>query len=182
MTLQSHLIALVVKVSSICVDLTTIWAGPFYKRSASLRSLCQHIYTSMVMGYHILIILDIFMAKGMCQRRDFPPSTTQPNAGSGKDIPEGGKGESERRGCWLPELREQGFVTAGLQLQLVCCAQVPSLVIPNLCSRSEPIRGEWRADALMRQHRVSPRELRRFGDDRGGRYSMRLGTSRIDLK
>ena len=45
---------------------------------------------------------------------DFPPTTTQPNVGSGKEIPEGGKGESERRGCWLPELQEQGFVTVGL--------------------------------------------------------------------
>ena len=65
MTLQSHLIALVVKVSSICVDLTTIWAGSFYEGSASLRSLCQHIYASMVMGYQILMVSDIFMAKGM---------------------------------------------------------------------------------------------------------------------
>ena len=51
----------------------------------------------------------------------FPPTTTYPNVGSGKEIPEGGKGESERRGCQLPELREWGFVTAGLWLQLVCC-------------------------------------------------------------
>ena len=65
MALQSHLIAPVVKVSSICVDLMTIWAGPFYERSASLRFLYQHIYTSMVMGYHILIVSDIFMAKDM---------------------------------------------------------------------------------------------------------------------
>ena len=115
-----------------------------------------------------------------CQRQDFPPTTTQPNAGSGKDIPEGGKGESERRGCRLPELRERGYVTAGLQLQLVCYARVPSLVVLNLRSHSKPIRGEWRADAPMRRHRVSPRELRRFGDDRGGRYSTCLGTSQID--
>ena len=56
-----------------------------------------------------------------CQRRDFPPTTTQPNVGSRKEIPEGGKGESKRRSCRLPELQERGFVTAGLRLQLVCC-------------------------------------------------------------
>ena len=40
----------------------------------------------------------------LCQRCDFPPTTTQPNVGSGKEIPEGGKGESEMRSCQLPEL------------------------------------------------------------------------------
>ena len=34
-----------------------------------------------------------------CQRRDFPPITTQPNVGSGKEIPEGGRGRV-RGGVW----------------------------------------------------------------------------------
>ena len=101
-------------------------------------------------------------------------STTQPNVGRGrKSLME------KKRGCRPPELWEWGFVTAGLWLQLVCCAWVSSQVVPNLRSHSEPIRREWRVDVLMRCW-VSPRELWGFGNDREGRYSARSGTSQID--
>ena len=97
-----------------------------------------------------------------------------PSVGRGRDSLKG------KRGCWLLKLQEQGFVRVGLQLQLVCCTWVSSLGVPNLHGRSEPIRGKRRTDAPMRQHWVTLRELRGFGDDREGQYSAHSGTSQVD--
>ena len=93
-----------------------------------------------------------------------------------------GRGKERRRGCRLLELQEQGFVTVGLQLQLVCCAWVSSLGVLNLYSHLEPIREKWGTDAPTRWHWVSLGELQEFRDDRGGWYSACLGTSQIDSK
>ena len=99
-------------------------------------------------------------------------SFSQPSVGRGRN--------SLKRGCQLSELRKWGFVTVGLQLQLVCCAWVSSLGVLNLYSHLEPIRGEWRTSAPTWQYWVSPRELQGFGDDRVNRYSAHLGMNHID--
>ena len=65
MTFRSHLIVLMVEVASISVNLMVVWAGPVYKGSTFLWSLCQHIDSCMVVGFHCLVILDIFMAMYM---------------------------------------------------------------------------------------------------------------------